>query len=628
MIKQQIAALLPRHALAPHSGAPGGPASRDPGTAEDSRSLHLLLVCGLALVVGGITGIGAVVFRALIGFVHNLLFLGQFSFVYDSNLFTPSPPWGAWVILVPVIGGLGVTFIVSTFAPEAKGHGVPEVMDAIYYNRGVIRPVVAVAKSLASALSIGSGAAVGREGPIIQIGSALGSTLGQVIRMSMGQRIILVAAGAGAGIAATFNTPIGGVLFATELMLPEISVNTFLPVAIATGTATFIGRLFFGARPAFDIPTTLASLPVSSGGAVVLLLYVAMGVVIGAAAALFVRALHWAEDLFDKIPGGYLRHSIGMLVVGTLIWALMRWGGHYYVEGVGYATIQATLTGQLTAAGFLLLLYFCKLLATSISLGSGASGGIFSPSLFMGATLGGAFAAVMMTIFPELPISVPAFAMVGMGSMVGSGTGAAMTAVAMVFEMTRDYDIVLPMILTVAVALGVRRVLSRENIYTMKLVRRGHPIPKALHANMFMVRIARDVMDPDFMLVEETTPFDEFLRLSAAFRPGTVASGMRHVVVTRGSLIVGVIRVNTDLRNTVSAAAHDVTMGTLARRNFTIVRTAAVVFDIIARMTRRRAAMAIVIDGPGRPRANKIVGVITKEHIADEVARSVRIYPR
>ena len=165
---------------------------------------------------------------------------------------------GPAIILVPVIGGIGVTWIVSNFAPEAKGHGVPEVMDAIYYKQGIIRPVVAVVKSIASAIAIGTGAAVGREGPIIQIGSALGSTLGQIIRMQPGQRITLVAAGAGAGIAATFNTPIGGVLFATELMLPEISVNTFLPVAVATGTATFIGRLFFGDQPAFNVPSNLA----------------------------------------------------------------------------------------------------------------------------------------------------------------------------------------------------------------------------------------------------------------------------------------------------------------------------------------------------------------------------------
>ncbi len=589
---------------------------------EHTRPLPLLYLCLLALTVGIVTGLGAVVFRGLIGLVHNVMFLGRLSFEYDSSVFTATAPWGAFVILVPVLGAIGVTYIVANFAPEAKGHGVPEVMDAIYYNRGVIRPVVAVAKSLASAVAIGTGAAVGREGPIIQIGAALGSTFGQLIRMSMGQRIILVAAGAGAGIAATFNTPIGGVLFATELMMPEISVNTFLPVAIATGTATFIGRLCFGARPAFDVPANLAPLPAEPKSALILLLYVLLGAVVGVAAALFVRSLHWVEDLFDRIPGRYLRHALGMLLVGILIYALMRWGGHYYVEGVGYATIQATLTSQLDGAWFLLLLYLCKLLATSVSLGSGSSGGIFSPSLFMGATLGGAFAGLANALFPGLAISVPAFAMVGMGTMVGSGTGAAMTAIAMVFEMTRDYDIVLPMVLAVAVGLGTRRLLSRENIYTMKLVRRGHPIPKALHANMFLVRSAADVMDRNFLLVDENQSFAEFLRLAGG--PG----GMRHVVVTRGDLIVGVLRVNTSLRQTVSAAGAGVPMGALAQRNFTLVRKNAVVFDVIARLWRRRAIMGVVFDGQGRPRRDNVVGVVTKEHIADEVASSVRMYPR
>ena len=526
------------------------------------------------------------------------------------------------MILVPVLGSIGVTFIVNTFAPEAKGHGVPEVMDAIYYQGGVIRPVVAVAKSLASALAIGSGAAVGREGPIIQIGSALGSTFGQIIRMSMGQRIILVAAGAGAGIAATFNTPIGGVLFATELMMPEISVNTFLPVAIATGTATFIGRLFFGAQPAFSVPAALSPLPTEPSSALTLLLYAALGAIVGVAAALFVRSLHWAEDLFDQVPGRYVRHAAGMLLVGVLIYMLMRWGGHYYVEGVGYATIQATLTGQLSIAWFLLLLYACKLFATSLSLGSGSSGGIFSPSLFMGATLGGAFAGLINIVYPSLPVSVPAFAMVGMGTMVGSATGAALTAVAMVFEMTRDYDIVLPMILAVAVGLGVRRLLSRENIYTMKLVRRGHPIPRALHANMFLVRSARDVMERNYLVVDETSTFDELLRRAA----GT--GGMYHVVVTRQRHIVGVLRVNIDLRQTVSSAARNVTMGEVAQRRFTIVRPTDVVFDVIVRLWRRKAMMGIVVEGRGPPRADMVIGVITKEHIADEVASNVRMYPR
>ena len=203
---------------------------------------------------GSITGFGAVFFRALIGFIHNVAFLGSFSINYDASVFTPPSPWGALVILVPVAGGLIVTFLVTNFAPEARGHGVPEVMDAIYYKKGVIRPVVAVVKSLASALSIGTGAAVGREGPIIQIGAALGSSLGQIINMAPWQRITLVAAGAGAGIAATFNTPIGGVMFAIELMMPELSARTFLPVALATGTATFIGRIFFGIAPGLCDP--------------------------------------------------------------------------------------------------------------------------------------------------------------------------------------------------------------------------------------------------------------------------------------------------------------------------------------------------------------------------------------
>ncbi len=590
---------------------------------REPRQLGLLSVCGLALVVGVITGVGAVFFRALIGFIHNLAFLGHVSFAYDSSLFTPISPWGMLVILVPVVGSLAVTFIVNTFAPEAKGHGVPEVMDAIYYQRGVIRPVVAAAKSAASALAIGTGAAVGREGPIIQIGSALGSTFGQVIAMPMAQRITLVAAGAGAGIAATFNTPIGGVLFATELMLPEVSANTFLPVALATGTATVLGRLFFGSQPAFTVPA-LAAVPNQPGGAVtLLLLYAALGAITGVAAALFVRSLHWAEDVFDRIPGSYLRHALGMLAVGVLIYVLLVAYGHYYVEGVGYATIQAVLTGHLAGGGaFLLLLFACKLFATTLSLGSGSSGGIFSPSLFMGATLGASFATLIATLLPGVPISLPAFAMVGMGAMVGGGTGAAMTAVTMIFEMTLDYDIVLPMILAVALSLGVRRMLSLESIYTMKLVRRGHAMPRGLHANLFLVRSARDAMLRDVAILDEKTTFGAFLSMAES------VGGLRHVVVTRHGHIAGVLRVNIDLRRAVGAAGAEVTLGELARRNFTMVRENAATFDVIARMHRKNATMALVIPRNGSPEAGQVLGVITKEQIADSVASSIGLYPR
>jgi len=581
------------------------------------QRIGLVRLSLLAIVVGVVTGFGAVVFRALIGLFHNVAFLGLFKFAYDASVFTPPSPWGVFVILVPVAGSVIVTFLITNFAPEARGHGVPEVMDAIYYKDGVIRPVVAVIKSLASALSIGTGAAVGREGPIIQIGAALGSTLGQVIRMAPWQRITLVAAGAGAGIAATFNTPIGGVMFAVELMMPELSARTFLPVALATGTATFVGRIFFGIHPAFEIPSTLLTSQHPATLAA-LLLFALLGAIIGLAATAFVRGLSYAEDVFEYIENPYLRHILGMLALGALLYALMRTAGHYYVEGVGYATIQAILTGGLQMPALLLILFAAKLCATSMSLGSGASGGIFSPSLFMGATIGSAFASLITLIHPVDGVTAITGAIIGMAAMVGGGTGAAMTAVTMIFEMTRDYDLVMPSIVAVALAIGVRRLLSQENIYTIKLVGRGHFVPKALHANMFLVRRAGDVMERDVAIVPADADFDEFLRKYSG------AGGYKHVVVTRGHHVAGVVRVNTSLRRGLEAAYTGVTMGDVASRNFTLARENDIVFDVVQRMGRHDAGMAVVTTVGGRWRPTQIVGVISKEHIADSVAESIK----
>lgn len=574
----------------------------------------------LALVVGTVTGLGAVFFRALIAFIHNLAFLGKFSIVYEANLFTPPSPWGVWIILVPVLGGMVVTFLVTNFAPEARGHGVPEVMDAIYYREGVIRPIVAAVKSLASAISIATGAAVGREGPIIQIGASIGSTLGQIIHLAPWQRITLVAAGAGAGIAATFNTPIGGVMFAIELMLPELSARTFLPVALATGLATFIGRFFLGLRPAFDVP---ASLLLDSPPSIdALLIYALLGAVMGLAATAFIRLLSFSEDVFEEVKNPYLRHGIGMLIIGVLIYTLLRTTGHYYVEGVGYATIQTILAGNLAIPALLAMLFVAKLCATSVSLGSGASGGIFSPSLFMGATLGGAFGAVVSTIHPFEGVSVATCAIVGMAAMVGGGTGASMTAVTMIFEMTRDYDVVTPTIIAVALAIGVRRLLSQENIYTVKLVGRRHFVPKALHANMFLVRRASEVMESDVTVLPSSADFDALLR------DPSQEIGLKHIVVTRNDRISGFVRVNTALRRGLEAAYTGVTLGDVAQRNFIIARENEIVFDVVARMTRRNAAMAVVTREVRRPHAGDIIGVISKEHIADSVAESIRPYSK
>jgi len=410
-------------------------------------------------------------------------------------------------------------------------------------------------------------------------------------------------------------------MFAIELMMPEVSVRTFLPVAIATGVATFVGRYFFGIDPAFTVPH-LAPIPVNAVSGVTLGLYALLGALTGVAAAAFVRVLHAFEDLFDTIKDRYLRHVLGMLLVGILIFVLQHRLGHYYVEGVGYATVQSILLGQMSVASVLVLLCACKLLATSLSLGSGASGGIFSPSLFMGATIGGAFASVLTRLHWPVPIDIPSFAIVGMGAMVGGGTGAVMTAVTMIFEMTRDYDIVLPMIVAVAVSVGVRRLMSSESIYSMKLYRRGHFLPKALHANIFLVRPAREVMETDFVLASAATNFDNFLHEPAH------GGRLRHVVVHDDERIVGVLRVNTSLRQATEAGrSGGARLSELASPDFIIVRESDVTLDVIHRMWRRHAAMALVVQSHGKPHSRDVIGVITKEHVADSVALSTDVYP-
>jgi CIC family chloride channel protein len=406
-------------------------------TAPAARTVGPAILWVLSLLVGIVSGLGAVGFRALIAIFHNLFFLGRFSATYDANTHTPAGPWGPFIILVPVVGALGVVTLVKYFAPEAKGHGVPEVIEAVFYRRGVIRPIVSVIKVLASALSIGSGGSIGREGPIIQIGSSFGSTIGQLLRLSTWQKVTLIAAGAGGGIAATFNTPFGGVLFALEIVMPELSARTLVPVVTATATATYIGRLFFGPHPSFFIPA-LETTYFRLTDPMVLLAYAGLGAITGLVSVLFIRSIYGFEHFFEnRVKGGYyVQHAAGMLTVGLMLYFFMSCFGHYYVEGVGYATVQDLLNSVKFPIYFIILLFVAKLVATSLTLGSGASGGVFSPALFLGATAGGAYGIVLHHLFPTLDIATPAFAVVGMGGVVGGATGAALAAIVMIFEMT------------------------------------------------------------------------------------------------------------------------------------------------------------------------------------------------
>ncbi|WP_211219009.1 chloride channel protein [Thalassospira lucentensis] len=580
----------------------------------------MLSLCMLALVVGVVTGYGAVVFRALVALIHNVAFYGVFSINYDANLLTAPSTWGPLVILVPVIGGLFVVFLVNTFAPEAKGHGVPEVMNAIYFEQGRIRPMVALVKSVASSLSIGTGASVGREGPIIQIGSSLGSSIAQMFNLQTGQRITLLAAGAGAGIAATFNTPLGAVLFAIELMMPEVSTRTFLPVVIATGAATYIGRISFGLAPAFEVP--LAAVPqVSAVDLQALIVYVVLGVLCGIAAWALIRSMLVTSTLFKKMPGNdYTRHAVGMLSIGILMYVLLLTGGNYYVDGVGYGVIQEILRGTMTSLPLLVILFFAKLYATSVSIGSGASGGVFSPSLFVGATLGAAVGVVGNMIFPDAGITPVEFALVGMGGVVAAGTGAAMTAIIMIFEMTRDYNIIVPLVVAVAIALGFRRMIISETIYTSKLVLRGRHIPKERHSNMFMVHPVREIMTSDQIYIDASLRVSEVIE---KIGPSPVA---KPLVVMEGGRIAGVIPDVTALYAVAGDQGHKA-LKEVIKEDFVVVVDDMNMYDVIKRMERRKARAAVVVRPcRGVPRQDDIRGVITKSHIADSVVSSMQHY--
>ncbi len=504
------------------------------GTPEPA-ALTPATMFGLALGVGLLAGLGSIAFRAAIALFQHLFFFGELGLALAPGLHLPPSTWGWGVILVPVAGAVVVTAFNNTLAPETRGHGVPEVMDAIYYHGGRIRPLPALARAVAAAVSIGSGGSVGREGPIMHIGAAFGSVLGRVRAMPARQRVVLVGAGAGAAIAATFNAPLGGIAFAMELLLVSVSARNIALVASATVTATWVGRLYGGMGPTFAVPA-LDLFADRLAGSYQLLLCIPFGLLAGVAAAGFVRALYAFEDRFESaFDNTYLRHMSGMLVVGLMLWAFLQYTGAYYVDGVGYATIADILRGVLTDPLFLLLLFAAKLLATCLTLGSGASGGVFSPTLFLGATLGAAYADALDGLLPQLGIDPVVFAVAGMAGMVGATTSAVITAIVLVFEQARDFSVILPIVTTVALAYVVRVRLTPESIYTLKLARRGHAVPQGLQVAMSVTFDARKVMNRDFRVIE----LDRLRAWAKRRRPGERA---RYTVVVHNGEIHGLAR--------------------------------------------------------------------------------------
>ena len=544
------------------------------------------VLTGTAVLVGALTGLGALAFVWLIArFGDGFLWLrDQLALIH---------PWA--VIVIPALGGLIAGPLIYFFAREAKGHGVPEVMQAIVLRGGRIRPAVVAVKAVASAACISSGGSAGREGPIVQIGSALGSVIGQVFHLSNQRIRNLVACGAAAGIAATFNAPIAGVVFALEVILGEFTTRYFATVVISAVTASIVSQSVLGETAAFAVPAYGLAHPVD------LLIYAVLGLLAPLVAWLFVTTLYRTEDLFDawRFPE-WLKPALGGVLVGIV--------GLQAPEalGAGFPGIEAALHNEL-AFGALAGLLVAKLLATDFTLGSGNSGGVFAPALFMGAMLGGAFGDLMNGLFPAVTGPVGAYALVGMAAVFAGAAHAPMTAMLIVFEMSGDYRLILPLMLATGISTVLAQRLRRDSIYTLKLSRRGIYLEGGRDVDVMQGVMVGEVMTTAVDVVPASMP----LEVLAAEFSRTHHHG--YPVVDEEGGLVGVVSIQ-DLERAVAA-------GQIEGRTVADIATVEGVlvaypdepmWKALRRLGTRDIGRLPVVDGEG---SRRLVGVVRRADI-------------
>ena len=539
---------------------------------------NLLVVLAVAIGIAvGLTAVG----------LEELLEVFRTSFFWIADRFTFLGDYR--IVVAPVLGALLAGPLVYRLAREAKGHGVPEVMEAVALRGGRIRPRVAAVKTMASALTIGSGGSAGREGPIVQIGATIGSTIGQVFRMSERRMRTLVAAGAAGGVAAAFNAPLAGVFFALEVILQRFTARGFATVVLSAVTASVVWRAFFGNAPVFAVPFYSLRHPVE------LVFYVALGVAAAVVAALFVRILYWIEDRFEALPGpGDLKPALGAVVTGLLgVWSLL-------VLGSGIEGTNLALSGEL-AVSTLLLLLGAKIVATSFSLGSGGSGGVFSPSLFLGAMLGGALGHAVHVAFPNVTATEGAYALVGMGAVFAAAAQAPMTSILIIFEMTNDFRIMLPLMLAVVTATITYQLISRDSIYLAKLRRRGVDLEQGRELHLLETLLVSQAVD--------RAP--EVLRLPATMEAAAeLLERSEHdivLVTPTGRKLGGAIYPQT-IRAALGKGSEEVEDVVL--RDVPTVTVRDTLDAALRKLTVRDLEALPVVDGEGR-----IVGVATREAI-------------
>jgi CIC family chloride channel protein len=448
----------------------------------EPAQFRMVLMSFLAAAIGLVAGLIAFVLYNLIGLFTNIFFYHRFAVEFISARHNQL---GLWVIPIPVIGGIIVGFMAKYGTPKIKGHGIPEAMEAVMVNRSRIEPRVAILKPVSAAIAIGTGGPFGAEGPIIQTGGAVGSLVGQAFHTTASERKVLLACGAAAGMSATFNTPIAGVILAIELLLFEFKARSFIPLVVASTLATAVHMQLLGAGPMFKVAAMDFGIPHA------LPFYLLLGLLCGFAAVGFSKLLYWTEDQFEKLPIDELWWpAIGALGLGIIGYFVPR------VLGVGYDTIGDILNANL-AWKLLLVVMVAKAVALVISLGSGTSGGLLAPMFMSSAAMGGAFAMGMDRIFPAANLSAGAFALVAMGAVFGAASRATFSFIIFAFEITRDYNSVLPLMLVCVIADGVAMwLMPRASIMTEKLARRGLHIHQDYEADVLQQVKVSETMDP------------------------------------------------------------------------------------------------------------------------------------
>jgi CIC family chloride channel protein len=564
----------------------------------EPAQFRMVLMSFLAAGVGLIAGLIAFVLYKLIGLFTNIFFYHRFAADFISARHNQL---GLWVIPIPVIGGIIVGFMAKYGTSKIKGHGIPEAMEAVMVNRSRIEPRVAILTPLSAAIAIGTGGPFGAEGPIIQTGGAVGSLVGQVLHTTASERKVLLACGAAAGMSATFNTPIAGVILAIELLLFEFKARSFIPLVIASTLATAVHMQLLGAGPMFKVTTAM-----DFGIPHALPFYLLLGLVCGLAAVGFSKLLYWTEDQFEKLPVDELWWpAIGALGLGIIGYFVPR------VLGVGYDTIGDILNANL-AWKLLLVVMVAKAVALVISLGSGTSGGLLAPMFMSSAAMGGVFAMGVDRIFPAANLSAGAFALVAMGAVFGAASRATFSFIIFAFEITRDYNSVLPLMLVSVIADGIAMwLMPRASIMTEKLARRGLHIHQEYEADVLQQVRVSETMDQDVPTLPGAMKVSE-LSDRIARRDLAVCRHQGMVVLDSAGKLAGVITRGDVMRALNADPSGSATVLDAGSREVVVTYPDEMLHDASAKMLRNNIGRLPVVD---RKDPARVVGYLGRPGI-------------